>query len=294
MKDLIAQLMNEGINVEYEQDFDISKKSTIGIGGRAKTVFYPKKLKEFMMLADFFFDEDIPFLTLGNASNVLLPDGDFEKPIVFTTKLTSVEFSDGVFAEAGITSGAFLKECEKHGKTGAEFLAGIPCTLGGALYMNAGAGGKYISDIVKRVLVYKRKKLFIVPKASCGYAYKRSEFMNTDTVILGVELDLCDATPEEVIENKKNVLKQREWLPKGKSLGCIFKNPLGDFAGRLIENSGLKGLRVGGAVVSNEHANFIINDSDATAKDVIELIALVKATVFAQYKIELEEEIRIF
>lgn len=293
MKDLIDHLTNAGIYVDYERDFEISKKSTIGIGGRARTVFYPKKLKEFMQLADFFFDEDISFLTLGNASNVLLPDGDFERPIIFTTKLTSVEFLGGVFAEAGVTSNAFLKECETHGKTGAEFLAGIPCTLGGAVYMNAGAGGKYVSDIVKRVLVYKRKKLFIAPKNACGYAYKHSEFMDTDAVILGVEFDLDDATPEEVLENKKNALKSRERLPKGKSLGCIFKNPLGAVAGRLIEGAGLKGLRIGGAVVSNEHANFIINDGGATANDVKSLISIVKATVFAQYKIELEEEIRV-
>ncbi len=294
MKDLIELLTNERINVQYERDFNLSKKSTIGIGGKAKIAFFPSTLKEFITLADFLFDEDIHFLILGNASNVLLPDKEMDKPIIFTTKLNSMEFSSGVFVEAGVTSGAFLKECEKHGKTGAEFLAGIPCTIGGAVYMNAGAGGKYISDIVKRVLIYKRKKLLLVPKNACGYSYKKSVFMDTDEVILGVELELEDAMSSEVNENRKRVLKNREWLPKGKSLGCIFKNPLGDFAGRLIEGAGLKGLRVGGAVVSDTHANFIINDLGATSKDVKELIALVKNAVFAQYKIKLEEEIRIW
>jgi len=294
LKDLIELLTNARINVHYERDFNLSKKSTIGIGGRAKIAFFPKKLKEFIALADCLFDEDIPFLILGNASNVLLPDEELDKPIIFTTNLTSIEFLNGVFVEAGVSSNAFLKECEKYGKTGAEFLAGIPCTIGGATYMNAGAGGKYISDIVKRVLIYKRKKLFLVPKNACEYSYKKSSFMDTDEVILGVELELENATSDEVIENRKNVLKSREGLPKGKSLGCIFKNPLGDYAGRLIEGAGLKGLRVGGAVVSNVHANFIINDSGATAKDVKQLISLVKNAVFAQYKINLEEEIRIF
>ena len=293
MKDLIELLSQNGLVVDYERDFDLAKASTIGVGGKAAIVFKPKTLKELMRLSDVLDEASIPFLVLGKMSNVLPPDGYFEKPIILTKDLCAIEFSKGVFAEAGVSVGAFLRECAKHGKTGAEFLAGIPCTIGGAAYMNAGAGGKYLSDIVKRVLVYKQKKLCLVSKKSCEYGYKKSVFMQDDCIILGVEFELDEGSEAEILQNKRCVLKGRDWLPKGKSAGCIFKNPIGQSAGKLIEGAGLKGLRVGGAVVSEIHANFIINEGGATADDVKKLILLIKNAVFAQYKITLEEEIRI-
>ncbi len=293
MKDLVERLLQKGLQVECEREFDLANASTIGVGGKAAFAFKPKSLKELMRLVDAFDEDSVSFLVLGKMSNVLPPDGRLEKPIVLTTNLRELEFSKGVFAEAGVTSGMFIKECAKHGKTGAEFLSGIPCTIGGAAYMNAGAGGKYLSDIVKRVLVYKQRKLCLIAKKNCGYEYKRSVFMENDAIILGVEFALDDAATEEILDNRKCILQGREWLPKGRSAGCIFKNPLGESAGKLIEGAGLKGLRVGGAVVSEIHANFIINDKGATAADVKKLIALIKNAVFAQYKVRLEEEIRI-
>ena len=293
MKDLEKLLFDAQLNVECERDFDMAKAATIRVGGKAAFAFFPKSIKELIRLSDVFDDADIPFLILGKMSNVLPPDGYFEKPLVFTTKLIAMEFSKTVFAEAGVTTGAFLKACAKHGKTGAEFLAGIPCTIGGAAYMNAGASGKYISDIVKRVLVYLEKKLRLLPKNKCGYSYKKSKFMEDEGLILGVEFLLDEGTEKDILENKRYVLKNREWLPKGYSMGCVFKNPLGDCAGRLIDGAGLKGLRIGGAVVSDIHANFIINEGGATAEEIKQLISIVKNAVYAQYKIELEEEIQI-
>ena len=271
----------------------MAKASTIRVGGRAAFAFFPKSIKEFIRLLDLLDDADIPFCVLGKMSNVLPPDGYLQKALVFTTKLTSMEFSKTVFAEAGVSVGAFLKECAAHGKIGAEFLAGIPCTIGGAAYMNAGASGKYISDIVKRVLVYRQKKLRVLTKKDCGYAYKKSRFMDDEGIILGVEFLLENGTQEDALGYQRYVLKSREWLPKGYSMGCVFKNPLGDSAGRLIDGAGLKGLRIGKAEVSTIHANFILNVGGATAEEIKQLISIVKNAVYAQYKIRLEEEIRI-
>ncbi len=293
MRDLEKLLSDAKLNVECERNFDMAKASTIRVGGKAAFAFFPKSIKELIRLSDVLDAADIPFLVLGKMSNVLPPDEYLEKPIVFTKKLTSIEFSKTVFVEAGVTTGALLKECVKHSKTGAEFLAGIPCTIGGAAYMNAGASGKYVSDIIKRVLVYQQKKLRLLPKNACGYAYKESRFMEDEGIILGVEFSLDDGIKDNILENIRYVLKSREWLPKGYSMGCVFKNPLGSCAGRLIDGAGLKGLRIGKAVVSDIHANFIINEGGATTNDIKQLIAIVKNAVYAQYKIELEEEIRI-
>ncbi len=293
MEELLERLMRKGIHCEYEQDFDFSKHSTVGVGGKAKIAFYPKTLKEMTRLCDFFTDNEIDFLTLGNLSNVLPPDEVFDRPIILTKKLKSMEFSDGVFVEPGVTSSSFLDACQKNGKGGAEFLAGIPCTIGGAVYMNAGAGGKYMSDIVKKVLIYKQKRLCLLNNRSCKYAYKKSVFMENDAVILGVELALENSDFASVLQIRKNVLRNRSTLPKGKSMGCVFKNPLGESAGRLIELTGLKSKRVGGAVVSDTHANFIINEGGATQRDFLTLIECVKNEVFKRFGIQLEEEIRV-
>ena len=177
-------------------------------------------------------------------------------------------------------------------KSGAEFLAGVPCTLGGALYMNAGAAGVYISEIVESVTVLRGEDIVTLPVTECGYAYKTSVFMQNNDVILGAKLRLADSDTEKVEKEINRFLERRAHLPKGKSMGCVFKNPDGIAAGKLIENAGLKGLRVGGAKVSEEHANFIINDHRATSGQIRMLIGIVKNAVFAQYRIRLKEEIR--
>lgn len=291
MKEFLERLTKNGVSCEYELNFDFSKRSTVGVGGIAKIAFYPQTLKEMTRLCDFFTDNGIDFLVLGNISNTLPPDGVFEKPIILTKKLNSIEFSGGVFVEAGVTSSAFLDACQRHGRSGAEFLAGIPCTIGGAVYMNAGANGKYMSDIVKKVLIYKQKRLCLVNKRACRYSYKKSVFMENDGVILGVELELEDSDTESVRAIRKNILQNRLSLPKGKSMGCVFKNPLGESAGRLIDEAGLKGLREGGAVVSKQHANFMINEGGATQSDFLMLIQRVKDEVFKRFGVNLEEEI---
>ena len=158
--------------------------------------------------------------------------------------------------------------------------------------MNAGVSGKYIADVVQNVLVYRDGKIRLLSKAECGYAYKQSVFMNNEDVIIGAALSLTRASEADIEENEKFYALRRAHLPKGKSMGCVFKNPDGAFAGDLIERSGLKGLKIGGAYVSTQHANFIINDGNATSKDIQTLIEMIKNAVFAQYGIRLEEEIR--
>jgi UDP-N-acetylmuramate dehydrogenase len=275
-----------------EENYDFAKNSTIGVGGISPLAVFPNTLQQAVCLLDFFRKENQPFYPLGNLSNILPTDGVSKRLVFSTKKLNTVSQEKGLFVEAGVTSGALLSFCKQRALTGAEFLFGIPCTLGGALYMNAGVSGKYISEIVESVTAYIDGKVETLSVEDCNYAYKQSVFMQTDGVILGARLRLKVATSEDVSRKIADYAERRLHLPKGKSMGCVFKNPPDVSAGKLVEGAGLKGMRLGGAVVSKEHANFIINDKKATAKDIKSLILLIKNAVFAQYKIRLEEEIR--
>lgn len=275
-----------------ESPFSFTKHSSIGCGGLAKAVFYPKNVIELCKLVDCLKKDGIAYYVLGNLTNVLPPDGDSDRVIIRTKNLNGILFSKEIFVYAGVTSGAFLQACKRNGKTGGEFLCGVPCTIGGALYMNAGADGRYINEIVENVLVYNDGKTRVVSLDECQYSYKHSVFMENGDVILGATLRLQDGTLAEIEERKRYYTERRAHLPTGKSMGCVFKNPDNRSAGELIEKSGLKGMRVGGAVVSEKHANFILNDNNATPTDIKSLIMLIKNAVFAQYGVALQEEIQ--
>lgn len=276
-----------------ETPFDFSKHSAIGCGGKAAIAFYPKSVAETAELLQKLRQDGIGYRVLGNLSNVLPSDRDTDDAVVCTKDINGVTLTaNGVFAYAGIASGALLRFCKRNARTGLEFLFGIPCTLGGALFMNAGAGGKYIADVVESVLVFRDGKLLSLRGAECDYAYKKSVFMQNDDVILGAALRLERASECEIERKEKYYAERRAHLPKGRSMGCTFKNPDGGFAGDIIERCGLKGLRVGGAYVSKQHANFIINDGGCRASDVEVLIEMIKNAVFTQFGVRLEEEIR--
>ena len=276
---------------EKEKPFDFSARSTIGCGGKAELAFYPKTTKELAELARLLQVDKIPFYTVGNLSNVLPSEGNIRRVIVCTRK-TAYEESENAFFPAGISARKLLCVCQEKGLGGAEFLEGIPCTLGGALYMNAGVSGNYIAEIVESVTVMQEGKIAVLPVAECGYSYKKSVFMDGNSVILGAKLRLVKSNAQNVATERARYRNKRARLPKGKSMGCVFKNPEGQVAGKLIEDAGLKGLHIGGAVVSQEHANFIINEGRATASDIRTLIEIIKRTVFTQSNLRLEEEIR--
>ena len=283
---------NKFPDMQIVSPFEAAKGCTIGCGGRYSVAVFPRSFTELIEIVDFCNAEKQQYFVLGNGSNVLPSDGDNAAVLIFTKKLVGGSFGQTPLVYAGVQINAFLNDCERHGKSGAEFLVGIPSTVGGAAFMNAGAHGKRFDEIVKNVIVYRGGELHSFPKEECGYSYKHSRFMDEGGVIFAVIFDLVNADSETVAKKRKEYLQNREWLPKGKSMGCVFKNPDGVSAGKLIEGAGLKGLRVGGAVVSEIHANFIINDNKATATDIKKLVNLVKNSVYAQYKIRLEEEIR--
>lgn len=276
----------------HEKPFDLSRHSTIGCGGVAEIAFCPRSVAELTALLQTLEKDGLEYCVLGNMSNVLPPDEGLQKPVIRMKYLNGIMITDGAFVYAGATSGALLHALKRERKSGAEFLYGVPCTLGGALFMNAGAAGKYINEIVESVFVYRNGETKVLSVKDCGYSYKKSVFMENRDVIIGASLKVSNASDEGIALQENYYAERRTHLPKGKSMGCVFKNPEGGFAGDLIERSGLKGLRVGGAVVSEQHANFIINDRNATAGDIKTLISLIKNAVKTQYGVMLKEEIR--
>lgn len=289
--------MKNGLTIPWagfltERPFDLKKHSSIGVGGRARLAVYPTSEQECLLLIGRLQETDISYYVVGNMTNILPMDGETETVIVCMKKLVDVQIGKDTYVSAGAKSSEFLRACRYARKSGAEFLAGIPCTLGGALYMNAGVSGEYIAEIVKSVRVLRDGHIIDLPVEECKYSYKHSVFMERKDVILGATLRLKDASERNITEKEKYYLERRAHLPKGKSMGCVFKNPIGTTAGALIEGAGLKGLRVGGAKVSEKHANFIINEQNATAEEIKSLISLIKNAVKSQYGTELSEEIQ--
>lgn len=276
-----------------ETPFDFQKHSTIGCGGSARLAYYPRSAEELLRLLTLLRADGAEYLLLGNGANVLPPDGNSDKAVICTKKMQKIEFfGNGAYAEVGVTSGLLLRACLAAEKSGAEFLIGIPCTLGGAAFMNAGAGGRYFADIVTSLTVFQDGKLQRFSAIECGYGYKQSAFMENKATIVGVELRLENASRAEILQRRQAFLQRRAHLPRGKSMGCVFKNPDGVSAGELLEKSGVKGMRIGAATVSERHANFILNEGGATSSQIAALIARMKAAVYASYGILLEEEIR--
>lgn len=288
----IEKKIEKLFDVFIERPFNFAKHSSIGVGGNAPFACYPQTIEACCKLLDLLYTEGVPFLIVGNMTNVLPMDTGTEKIVICMRKLIRAEIGETVYVEAGVISGCLLRACRYAGKSGAEFLNGIPCTLGGALYMNAGVNGRYIAEIVDSVSVWLDGKLQTLTKDECQYAYKHSIFMERGGVILSAQLSLTNASTAEIKAIETYYAQRRRHLPTGRSMGCVFKNPEGHVAGQLIEQAGLKGMRIGGAYVSNEHANFILNDGSAKSRDICALIALIKEEIEKQFGIKLQEEIR--
>lgn len=278
--------------IANEKPFDLAKHSSIGVGGKADVAFYPRNVEQLMTLLQCLQTGGREYYVVGNMTNVLPADAGTHKAIICLKALTGMQAKEKLFAFAGEQSGNFLRACRNARKSGGEFLAGIPCTIGGALYMNAGANGEYIAEIVDSVLVIREGQLRKISCAECGYSYKNSVFMTNKDVIVGATFCLADSDENKIDERLQSFQRRRAHLPTGRSMGCVFKNPDGCAAGELIERAGLKGLRVGGAKISEKHANFIINEHGATQRDISALISLIKNAVCAQYGVTLSEEIR--
>lgn len=267
------------------------------VGGRADRLFIAENLAELQAFMRTL-DHAEPLFFIGLGSNLLVRDGGVRGTVVVMHQALNDLRLDGkyIYAEAGVTCGKLARFCASQFKDGAEFMAGIPGTVGGALAMNAGCYGSETWNIVYQVLTIDRQgKTHVRNESEFIPSYRHVEMPILDEWFLGAWFKLEQGDAESSLKKIKNLLTTRLAsqplnLP---SAGSTFRNPHGDFAARLIEASGLKGFQIGGAQVSPKHANFIVNVGDATALDIELLIRHIKDTVLEKQGVALQQEIRV-
>ena len=276
------------------ENIDLKKYNTYGIGGIAKYLISPDSLEHLQGLIKYLNKEKIPWYLLGSGSNVILPDTNFTGAIIKLNYLNSIKINkDIIVANAGITLKDFINNLLDAGFVNYAPLMGIPGTLGGAIVGNAGAYNVAIFDNLISVIVmdeYGNIKEY--NKDIIQYGYRMTEFKGHKNIIVAAKFQGIKGNVAKAREQiKENLQKRKNTQPlEYKNAGSVFKNPSVASAGYLIENTGLKNLTVGGAKVSEKHANFIINYNNATSRDIIELITIIKKEVQKQQKVKLELE----
>ncbi len=294
-KDIIKKLQAKERRLKIIRNKTLSNLTTFGIGGKAKCFCEINNLSELKKAINWAKEKKIPWFILGGGSNILIGDKGI-KGLVIKIKDSPIKIKESrLMVGSGVTLSRLLLFSLENGLSGLEFLTGIPGTIGGAIVGNAGLKKRWIGDLVEKVITFNPKdnEIHEVSKKDCDFGYRTSRFLKTKEIIWQVVLDYKKLN-KELIQKKMNVyIKKRLNQPKGKSAGSIFKNPPGQSAGKLIEKAGLKGLSINGGMVSKQHANFIINFDKAKAKDVLELVSLIKKKIKEKFNIKLEEEIKL-
>ena len=275
----------------------LRQHNTFRTGGMAKYFTEPLNTEDILEAIRFAKENRLKYMIVGNGSNLLFSDEGYDGLIIKTSKLKGIE-RDGetlkVYSgELTSSVGAFAA---RNGLTGFEPLSGIPGSIGGGIYMNCGAYGTEIGDLISKVcFLYTDGKIKIFDRSELDFSYRSSSFQHMDGVILWAELKLSKGDRSQIDEHMKDYAQRRKDKQplEYPSAGSTFKRPEGHFAAKLIDDCGLKGLSVGGAEVSEKHAGFIINKKDATTKDILELIEKVRKIVFEKTGVTLECEVKV-
>lgn len=282
---------------EYYKNASLKKYNTYRLDIKANYLIFPKDAQELISLLKYLKENNIKYLILGGGSNVILARPIFDV-VIKLDRLNNVTINDNIVkAEAGVSLISLANTCMKEGLSGLAFAGGIPGLVGASTSMNAGAYKEEISNIIKEVKVLTPNlDIKIMTKDELNYGY-RDSFLKRNKEYLCLETTFMMKREDPIkIKNIMDDRKRRriESQPLDKpSAGSVFRNPDGVSAGKIIEDIGLKGYKIGGASISEKHANFIINDDDATFEDIIELIDFIKKKVKKEYDIDLilEQEI---
>ena len=279
------------------KDEVLARRTTLRVGGRADIFVEPASEDELSVVLRFCNEYQVPFVLIGRGSNLLIRDGGIRGCVIslahpFFSRLKVEE--NRLICGAGVRLKQISIEARKHGLTGLEFLEGIPGSLGGSMRMNAGAMGSWLFDAIKQIRFMDYRGNVQERIASEVHVEYRGCPMFRNHIALGAVLEGV-MSPEDVVRSRMDSYSRKRWesQPRQPSAGCIFKNPKTIGAGRLIDELGLKGTHVGGAMVSDVHGNFIVNDGTATAGDVLSLIDLIKERARTTRGIELETEVEI-
>lgn len=266
-------------------------------GGPADLLVFPRSVEQVQRVLAAVKQENLPLTVLGNASNLIVKDGGIRGLVMILTDMQELVLEGNQLKAA---SGAALIEASRlaaaAGLTGLEFACGIPGSIGGAIYMNAGAYGGEVKDVISQVEVVTRDgQLKTYAGADCDFSYRHSRFQEGDEVILGVTFDLAPGDQSAIDSKVAELthLRQSKQPLEYPSCGSVFKRPEGYFAGKLIQDAGLQGYQVGGAQVSTKHAGFIVNVDHATATDYLAVIEHIRLVVWARTGVFMEPEVRI-
>lgn len=288
------------------KDEPMSRHTTFRTGGRADCYIIPRNTRELAGLIKYFELNGIAYFVIGNGSNLLVSDDGFRGAVIDIGRNDGTEFTmlgyewqdDKLYIDAG--AGCLLSAAGRIaagiGATGFEALSGIPGCIGGACIMNAGAYGSEMKDVVKSVVtVSRRGEIKELSADEISFRYRGSSLMDEGLIVARAQLVLERGEKKSIESRMEELLQQRrEKQPlEFPSAGSTFKRPEGHFAGKLISDAGLKGLRIGGAQVSEKHAGFIINKEGASSADIYSLIKTVQQRVYEEYGIKLETEVRL-
>jgi UDP-N-acetylmuramate dehydrogenase len=287
---------------QLKKDQKMDRYSVMQVGGPAEYLVTVDSVDELENAIRFLWEGNIPFILIGGGSNTLISDAGVRE-VVILNKAKEVKFIDQdppcIWAESGASFGKLARLSGSRGWSGLEWSAGIPGTVGGAVVNNAGAFGSNVAEtlVMAEILHPEQDRIqrseWSVDQFAYDYRTSVIKAGKKPAAVLSATFRLSQSTPEAVKERISSISEKRQGTqPQGKSLGSMFKNPPGDFAGRLIEEAGLKGKRIGNAEISQVHGNFFLNLGKATAADIADLIDLAKKEVKDQFGVDLELEIQ--
>ncbi len=290
--DWSQQMSQLGTLIEHEP---MARHTTLAVGGAARWFFRPNDraaLIEAMTLSP----ADVPTLPLGRGSNMLIPDTGYDGVVIDLSELNTIEFNGcSVKAGAGARMSRLARQCAENGLTGCEFMATVPGDIGGGVAMNAGCFAQQVSDTLTYIeVVLANGDIQEINAADLNISYRHTALPKASLVI-SASFELRTDHPEEIRERMRAMRSRRSATQPltQPNCGSVFKNPEGDHAARLIEAAGLKGFSIGGARISQQHANFIVNEGDASSADIMALIERAQRVVKQQSGIELEPEVRM-
>lgn len=294
---LYNELISKYPAMDIKLNEPLSQYSYTKVGGKADALVFPQTKQEVQQMIEWVDTNQVPLTILGNLSNLIVMDGGIRGIVMILTRMNQIQVEgETVIADAGASLIETTQVARDHHLTGLEFACGIPGSIGGAIFMNAGAYGGEIKDLPLEIETLTRTGKFkTYSTQTAQFGYRHSIFQDNHEVVLQVkfqlepgEIDLIQSEMDRLTELRTS--KQPLELP---SCGSVFKRPEGHFTGKLIQDAGLQGYRIGGAEISKKHAGFIVNVDHATATDYIELIQFIQHRIWELYQVQLEPEVRI-
>ncbi len=295
MRELLDFLIKN--RIPFEKNVSGARLTSFKVGGDVSVLVKPCGREQLRMLVKFLRRNSIKHLVIGRGSDVLISDDGFDGAVISLSEMSEITVSGSeIYAGAGVSMRALARQAQQVSLSGLEFADGIPGSVGGGIYMNAGAYGGEISGVMIKCecLDAERDEIVVFSAEECDFSYRHSIFQeNKDLIIIGASFKTEQGDPEEIMQrmNTMNALRLEKQPLEFPSAGSTFKRPENNFAGKLIEDAGLKGFRIGGACVSEKHAGFVINCGGATCSDVRAVVEHIKEEVYGKFGIMLECEI---